>query len=196
MNLSIFESEILAIIGQNGTGKTTLIKLILGMEKPDYGCIEIFGKKVEKYRKKDLYTKIGLVFQNPENQFIKDTVYKDMLFSLKNKRVDEKKKIDIVDNMLRRYRLLDFKERSPFILSQGQKRRLSVAQMLLTEQKIIFLDEPTYGQDWENRVELMSDMKALQSEGCTIVIITHNIELAKKYADRVVKMEKGIIVGE
>ena len=93
--------------------------------------------------------------------------------------------------MLKRFHLEEEKDKSPFVLSQGQKRRLSVASMLLTNQEILFLDEPTYGQDFENRQELMKDMQKLVESGITIVMITHDLSLVRQYATRVIEIENG-----
>lgn len=191
LDLDIYQQDFLAIVGNNGVGKTTLMKLIFRICSPTYGSIHLYGKPVESYRKKDLYHMIGLVFQNPENQFIKNTVYDELMFSLKRVKIKAEEKEDKVQDMLQRFHLEKEKNKSPFILSQGQKRRLSVAEMLLTNQQILFLDEPTYGQDFENRQELMKDLKKLCQEGITIVMITHDLELVKQYATRVVRLESG-----
>ena len=191
LSLAVRRQEFLAIVGENGVGKTTLMRLIFRIFSQDAGKIELFGRPVESYRKKDLYHLIGLVFQNPENQFIKNTVYEELMFSLKRVRISQEEKERWVQEMLERFHLAQEKEKSPFVLSQGQKRRLSVADMLLTNQEILFLDEPTYGQDFENRQELMKDMQKLVEEGITIVMITHDLSLVRQYATRVVELEDG-----
>ena len=136
---------------------------------------------------------MGLVFQNPENQFITNTVFDEMMFSLKRVPISQEEKEARVNKMLEKFHLEHEKEKSPFALSQGQKRRLSVASMLLTNQQVLFLDEPTYGQDFENRQELMKDMQELVENGITIVMITHDLSLVKQYATRVVRIEKGTV---
>lgn len=117
-----------------------------------------------------------------------------MMFSLKRVRISEEEKKLRVNEMLQRFHLEGEIEKSPFVLSQGQKRRLSVASMLLTKQKILFLDEPTYGQDFENRHELMKDMCELVREGITIVMITHDLSLVRQYATRVVELASGKVI--
>lgn len=193
LNLSVRKQEFLAIVGENGVGKTTLMRLIFRINTQDAGTIRLFGRPVESYRKKELYHLIGLVFQNPENQFIKNTVYEELMFSLKRVRISAEEKEKRVQEMLEKFHLAQEKDKSPFVLSQGQKRRLSVADMLLTHQKILFLDEPTYGQDFENRQELMKDMEKLVEEGITIVMITHDLSLVRQYATRVVELEGGSV---
>ena len=169
------------------------MKLLFKVNKLDSGDIRIYGKSISAYRTKQLYHKMGLVFQNPENQFITNTVFDEMMFSLKQVPISMEEKEQRVNSMLERFHLEDEKEKSPFALSQGQKRRLSVASMLLTDQKVLFLDEPTYGQDFENRQELMKDMQELIKKGITIVMITHDMALVKQYATRVVRIEKGTV---
>lgn len=193
-NLNINKKELLAIIGENGVGKSTLMKLIFKVNTPDKGEISVLGKPLKSYKSKELYNKIGLVFQNPENQFITNTVWDEMMFSLKRVKASKEEKEKVVQEMLEQFHLENEKEKSPFVLSQGQKRRLSVASMLLTNQEILFLDEPTYGQDFENRQELMKDMEKLIERGITIVMITHDMQLVKQYATRVVEIENGTIV--
>lgn len=193
IDLEIYRQDFLAIIGNNGVGKSTLMRLLFKINRPDQGKIEVFGRDLKSCRTKELYQKMGLVFQNPENQFIANTVQDEMLFSLRRVRISDKEKKARVDDMLKRFRLENEKEKNPFILSQGQKRRLSVASMLLTDQQLLFLDEPTYGQDFENRQELMKDMQMLADRGITIVMITHDLSLVKQYATRVVEISDGKI---
>ena len=196
MNLQIYKQEFLAITGKNGVGKTTLMRVIFQIFRQNEGEIFLYGKPVDSYRKKELYRKIGLVFQNPEEQFVTNTVWDEMMFSLKKVKISQQEKEEKVENMLRRFHLETEKEKSPFVLSQGQKRRLSVASMLLTDQQILFLDEPTYGQDYENRLELMDDMEMLRREGVTIIMITHDMSLVKQYATREVEIADGHVVSE
>lgn len=194
LSLKVYKQEFLAILGENGVGKSTLMKLIFKVCKPDSGKIRLFGKELSAYRSKNLYHLIGLVFQNPENQFITNTVWDELMFSLKRVNCSQEEKEERVQKMLTQFHLEKEREKSPFVLSQGQKRRLSVASMLLTNQKILFLDEPTYGQDFENRQELMKDMQKLTEEGITIVMITHDLSLVRQYATRVIKIENGHVI--
>ena len=193
VNFQIKERDFLAILGENGAGKSTMLNLIFQIYRQTKGRILLRGKPVESYRRKELYRRIGLVFQNPENQFVTNTVMDEMMFSLKKEKISQEEKEARVKEMLQRFHLENDVEKSPFVLSQGQKRRLSVATMLLTGQKMLFLDEPTYGQDFENRHELMRDMQKLNENGVTVIMITHDMTLVKEYADRVVVLKDGRI---
>ena len=193
LDLEIYNREFLAITGKNGVGKTTLMRVIFQILKQNGGNIFLYGKNISTYRKKDLYRMIGLVFQNPEDQFATNTVWDEMMFSLKKSKISREEKETKIQKMLERFHLEKDKDKSPFVLSQGQKRRLSVASMLLTDQKILFLDEPTYGQDYENRQELMKDMEKLRRDGVTIIMITHDMSLVKQYATREIKISGGCV---
>lgn len=191
IDLTIFRQDFLAVVGENGAGKSTLLQIIFQIMKQNEGTIQLYEKPIEEYKKKELYRKLGLVFQNPENQFVTNSVMDELMFSLRKERLDRKEKEEKVLRVLRQFNLEEHKDKSPFVLSQGQKRRLSVATMLLTEQKILFLDEPTYGQDFENRHELMRDMQELNKKGTTIIMITHDLDLVAEYASRVVEIQDG-----
>lgn len=193
LSLSIPRGDFLAIIGENGAGKSTFMKVLFQICKSDRGQIFFHQKPIGQYKKRTLYQSMGLVFQNPESQFVKNTVYEEMAFSLKKSHLSKEEVHDKIMNMLQRFHLEEFVERSPFVLSLGQKRRLSVAIMLLTNQEILFLDEPTYGQDFENRMELMSDLQKLNDQGITIVMITHDMSIVEAYAKRVAVLENGTI---
>lgn len=188
--MKIYPGELLAITGENGAGKSTLLKLLFKLEKPNAGMIRIDGRNLEIYPTKKLYQRMGLVFQNPEHQFVTNCVRDELMFSLKRTGLQLKQKTELVENALKQYDLTSVQDHSPFALSQGQKRRLSVACMLLTGQDILFLDEPTYGQDPENRHELMRHMQQLAKTGVTVVMITHDMELVRQYATRVIHLEK------
>lgn len=191
LSMDIKRQDFVAIVGESGVGKTTLARLIFRICNRDSGEINLYGKSIDSYKTKDLYNQMGFVFQNPENQFMCNTVFEEMMFSLKRVNIPIEEKEARLKSMLEKFHLDKDVEQSPFVLSQGQKRRLSVASMLLTNQKILFLDEPTYGQDFENRQELMKDMKSLVEEGITIVMITHDKALARQYATRVIEIVDG-----
>ncbi|WP_350455126.1 ABC transporter ATP-binding protein [Slackia heliotrinireducens] len=194
VDLTVYQEDFLAVVGQNGTGKSTLFNVIFGLYEQQSGSVELFGQDTRTMRKKDMYRTMGLVFQNPELQFITNQVDDELMASLKDEPMSDGEKHDRVNAMLERYGLLPYAGQSPFVLSQGQKRRLSVATMLLTSQKMLFLDEPTYGQDAQNRIELMDEMLRLNSQGVAIVMITHDLELIRRYAKRVVCLDSGKVV--
>lgn len=191
MGMTIRRGDFLALVGPNGVGKSTLMNIIFRVYDNYEGTIRFDGRELREVAKSELYKVIGLVFQNPELQFVTNDVYGELMYSLKNAALTEEEKEAKVIAMLERFHLLDYRNKSPFILSQGQKRRLSVASMLLTGQSILFLDEPTYGQDYENKTELMELLKDLNRDGVTIVVITHDMSIVAEYARHVILMHNG-----
>ncbi len=193
VSLDVAKNSIVAIVGQNGSGKTTLTSLLIGLNRPDSGSISVAGLDATKAPIRDLSRKIGYVFQYPEHQFITDTVYDEIAFSLKGMELDASEIEERVNSMLERFKLENFKNRHPFALSRGQKRRLSVASMLVMRPEIFILDEPTTGQDWSNVANLMSILSDLHKEGLTFIMVTHSMSLVAQYAQRVVVMHQGNI---
>lgn len=192
LNFKVMEGEFVAIVGANGAGKSTLLNIIFKVLENYSGNVVAMNSNLRDIEKKQLYNEFGLVFQNPEWQFITNDVNSELCFSLKNIEIQEKEKQIRVNEMLERFHLISEKQKSPFILSQGQKRRLSVATMLLTQQKVLFLDEPTYGQDYENKVELMNLLIELNRSGITIIMVTHDMSLVSEYANSVIFLLDGV----
>lgn len=193
ITLQVRQDDFIAVVGSNGVGKSTLFNVIFRLHEPQSGCIELMGRDMRDMSDREIYRIMGLVFQNPELQFVTNQVDEELMASLKDEDIPESLKRKRVNDMLERYGLVNFAHESPFILSQGQKRRLSVATMLLTNQKLLFLDEPTYGQDQQNRIELMDELVRLNRNGTAIAMITHDLALIKRYAKRVLSIDGGDI---
>lgn len=186
LSFNLNSGEIIALLGKNGAGKTTLSKILGGMETRFSGKVIYRGKNIKKISKKKLYSELTYVFQNPEHQFIKDSV-RDEIELFKEIHGDEMS----LDTILARYNLAGVKNENPFALSGGEKRRLSVAIMLSKKHKILILDEPTYGLDYSNTRELMDQIKDLANKGMGVIIITHNMNLVKEYATKALVLKKG-----
>mgnify|MGYP005852610561 CR=1 FL=1 len=189
ITLKIEDGEFLGIIGETGSGKTTLIELMAGLIKPTSGTVRINGRDINKkgYDRKALRRLIGVVFQYPEHQLFEETVYKDIAFGPLKTGVPEE---EIEKRVRRSMRLmeLDFdglKDLSPFELSGGQKRRVAIAGVLATEPKILILDEPVAGLDPSGRSHLMNLIGRLNAEGVTIIMITHSMDDLAENARRV-----------
>ncbi|BDF33241.1 putative ABC transporter ATP-binding protein [Lachnospiraceae bacterium] len=191
IDIRIERKDFVAVVGANGAGKSTFLKVLFRVLSPYQGSLRVGGNELDSYDKKLLYRDFGLVFQNPEDQFVTNKVYDELMFSLKKSGMSEAEKEKQVNGMLERFHLDSEREKSPFLLSQGQKRRLSVAAMLLTGQKVLILDEPTYGQDYDNQRELMELMRELNREGVTIIVVTHDMTLVADYADKVIVLVDG-----
>lgn len=191
MNFSLHKGEIAAIVGPNGAGKSTLSKILMGLLKPEKGAILVKGTNIKNINPKDLGEHMGLVFQNPEHQFIKMTVEKEMALSLEIRKQCPEVIKDTVDSYLFMFDLDKHRLSNPFSLSQGQKRRLSTASMMINGQSILILDEPTYGQDRTNLNELINLLYKINSEGTSILMITHDMDMVLNCCDRVIQLENG-----
>lgn len=191
INLSLSSGEIIAIVGKNGVGKSTLLQLMSGILTPKTGSRLLLNKKYEELSEREIRKEMGYVFQNPEHQFITDTVYDEIAFGMKLNHVNQQKIDRNVDDLLDRFHLTTHKWSNPFALSGGQKRRLSVATMLEETPSVLLFDEPTFGQDAQTTEELMQMLQRLQKQGTAIVFVTHDMDLVDKYCERVYVVNRG-----
>lgn len=184
--------EMIACLGPSGGGKTSLFLTLLG-QKPYTGSIFLDGTgEIKRMKHKDLFRRIGIVFQNPGNQFITVSVLDEVKESLKiwKKESDETADQEARE-LLASYGLEHCVKYSPYMLSQGQQRRLGVLAMLAGGQRILLMDEPTYGQDGRTTRAIMEQMKERTKEGLTVIFSTHDEAVAYRYADRIWRVEKG-----
>lgn len=193
LSFSVDEGDFLAIVGPNGSGKTTLAKILTGLLKPSSGTISLYGEDILTIAPLEISKKMGFVFQNPEHQFLSDTVYNEIALSLRLANKSEEFIKKKVNDLLKQFELIEFKEKNPFSLSQGQKRRLSVATMLLWDQDILIFDEPTYGQDFKNSQQMWNILRDLNSAGKTIIVITHDMNFVSELTEKVILFFEGEI---
>lgn len=193
VDFEICQGEIVAIVGQNGAGKSTLSKLLVGLLKPTHGELTMFGRKARQWKVQDLATQIALVFQNPEHQFLCDTVHEELAYSLLAQGIDDPAIVESrVQDMLKRLEITETADSHPFSLSAGAKRRLGVAVMLIAgSAKLLIVDEPTYGQDRRLTESLMHLINNLRQEGITVLMITHDMRLVDSHIERAIVMANG-----
>lgn len=194
ISLTVRRGDFLAIVGANGAGKTTLAKHFADILHPARGKVLIDGKDVTGLSSKEMIRHIGFVFQNPEHQFVTDSVEHELSFGLRLMGLPEPEIDRRVSRTLERFGLTKYRHASPFTLSHGEKRRLSVATMVIVGQDILILDEPTFGQDMRNAGELLQLLRSLNDEGRTIIIITHDIGVVAGYAKSVAAMAGGKVI--
>lgn len=198
LDLKIDDGEMVGIIGNTGSGKSTFVRLIAGLIKSDSGKIIIDGDDItnKKFNKKILRRKLGIVFQFPEMQLFEQTVEKDIFFGLKQYKLtyDEKYKRAKEALELLGLNFEKIKDKSPLALSGGEKRKVAVAGILVCKPKYLIFDEPIAGLDCNSRESFMKLLLALKQNGTTIIIISHNADYLAEYADRILVMDGGKIV--
>jgi energy-coupling factor transporter ATP-binding protein EcfA2 len=194
IDLNVRKQELLAIVGQNGSGKSTLAALLNGLLKPSGGRVLVDGKQTNHYKFAELAKRVAYIFQVPEKQFVRNNVYDEMEHGLKALKVSKEERDRMVMEVLANVRLGDRKDISPYLLSHGQKRRLSVACMVIAKPEVVILDEPTFGQDWQHARGLMDYMRELADSGAAVTFITHDMRLVAEYADRCVAMSDGELI--
>lgn len=198
VNLVIPDGQFIGLIGHTGSGKSTLIQHLNGLLKPTGGNIYYNGADINDtgYNKKELRSKVGLVFQYPEHQLFEVDVFSDVCFGPKNLGLD-KKEVE-----LRAYAALkqvgiqdEYFYQSPFDLSGGQKRRVAIAGVLAMKPEVLVLDEPTAGLDPKGRDEILDQIAKLRKEtGMTVILVSHSMEDVAKYVDRIIVMNKSRVM--
>ncbi|NLN07003.1 MAG: energy-coupling factor transporter ATPase [Firmicutes bacterium] len=179
INLTIEQGEYLAIIGQTGSGKSTLVQHLNGLLKPTSGRILIDGKEVDKTAYREIRRRVGLIFQFPEQQLFAETVFEDVAFGPKNLGLPEAEVRRRVENAMLLVGLdpQELGDRSPFTLSGGQMRRIAMAGVLAMEPEVLILDEPAAGLDPRGKKEILDQIDRLhREEGLTVVLVSHSME--------------------
>ena len=191
VSLDVYEGEWLAIIGHNGSGKSTLAKMMNGLLEASSGKIYIDGQLLTEDTVYEARRKVGMVFQNPDNQFVGTTVEDDIAFGLENIGMPRDEMVQKINASLEMVRMTKFKEKEPARLSGGQKQRVAIAGMIALAPKVVILDEATSMLDPQGRFEVISTIQQLHKDkGITVISITHDLDEAAQ-ADRVLLMEGG-----
>ncbi|MFQ6063180.1 MAG: energy-coupling factor ABC transporter ATP-binding protein, partial [Methanosarcinales archaeon] len=196
INLKIGSGEMVALIGNNGSGKTTLLLHFATILKPTDGILYFKGKDTKKLDPYTLAGEVGVVFQNPDLMLFCDTVLEEVSFGPRNLNISESEVNNRVNSALKAMNLQDLKYEPPLALSRGQRFRVAVASILSMKPDLILLDEPTTGQDKVHIESLMQYLKKLTKTGITVVFITHDLETALKYADRLMVLNSGKIIAD
>lgn len=196
VSFSIKKGSFVSIVGHNGSGKSTLAKLLVGLLKPTSGSIVIDGISINDEQLNEIRKKVGIVFQNPDNQFVGVTVRHDIAFGLENQRIeaeDMEKKVLYYAELVG---MQDFLKKEPHQLSGGQKQRVAIASALAMEQDIIIFDEATSMLDPKGVKDMMGIIRKIHAHyHKTILMITHDLRLAS-YADHMLVMKDGMLMKE
>ncbi len=195
IKLQVRKGEFVGILGSNGSGKTTLLKVMDGLAREYKGSVLLDGKDVRKLSAKDIYQKMGLVFQNPDDQLFAPTVFEDVAFGPLNMGYKEQETARRVETALKAVDMDGFAKKSIHNLSFGQKKRICIAGLLAMGHEILLLDEPTAGLDPMGEYKMMSLLTKLnREEGVTIVMATHSVDLVPLFLNALYILSKGRIV--
>lgn len=196
VSLEIRDGEFVAIMGSNGAGKTTLVKHFNGLLKPASGEVFVGGVSTRSVSTASLAREVGFVFQNPDHQLFCETVEEEVAYALKNFGFEEgivKSRVTWALNLLG---LTQYRQTSPFMLSGGERKRLALASVLAWDPQVVVLDEPTIGQDYEQKEKLRQFIVQLNAQGKTVVVVTHDVEFVADCGPRIVLMAEGKIVAD
>ena len=196
VSLKIADGEFVAIMGQNGAGKTTLVKHFNGLLKPSQGRVLVDGTDTTKTSVAKLARDVGFVFQNPDHQLFCETVEEEIAFALRNFGFKEdviEKRITWALNLLS---LSQYRKTSPFMLSGGERKRVALASVLAWDPRILILDEPTIGQDHEQKEKLRQFILQMRTQDKTIIMVTHDVEFVAECNPRVLLMLEGEIIAD
>lgn len=194
LNLDIHQGEHVALIGSNGAGKSTLMKLMVGLLKPNAGTVSLFNEDIGEKKAEDLSRQVSLVYQNPEEMFIKDSIRSDIAYAMEVRGIPDWKQR--TDELLARFRLTELQNRDGRLMSGGQMRRASLAIGIALNPAVLLLDEPTANLDIATRREILSVLEDMKDVIQTAIIATHDMQLVCQWADRIVVLNGGNVVAD
>ncbi len=196
LSFSVQKGEWLAIVGHNGSGKSTLARILNGLLLPQTGAVTIEGVQLNEDSIWDIRRKIGMVFQNPDNQFVGTTVQDDIAFGMENNGISRETMASRIERVIDMVKMRDFLEHEPHQLSGGQKQRVAIAGVLAVQPDLIILDEATSMLDPIGRAEVLETIREIKNESqITVMSITHDLEEAAR-ADRIIVMNQGQLFAE
>lgn len=192
-SLAVGRGEYVAIVGGNGSGKTTLAKHMNGLLHPTTGVVSVCGMRTDETSVATLARKVGYVFQNPDHQLFCTSVEEEVRFGLDNIGVSKAEATAKAEAAMERLKITALRDKPPFTLSLGDRRKVTIASVLAADPEILVLDEPTTGLDLHDSDHLMSTLRALNDSGRTIVLISHDMRLVAEHVERTVVMAGGRI---
>lgn len=196
VSLEIGQGERVAILGPNGSGKSTLILLIAGLLTPKSGDITVFGQKTTSKDFQKFRSRIGIVFQDPDDQLFTQSVIEDIEYGPKNLKLPEDDIKQRSQHVLEKMGIEHLKDRPPHRLSFGEKKKVSLATALVLKPELLILDEPTANLDLVSRRGLIDTLSELNKSGTTVIVSTHDVEALPELADRIIVISHGVLHGE
>ena len=196
INFKIYEGEMTSIVGKNGAGKSTLAKLLCGFEKQNKGIIRLKGKDITNDNIKERAKTIGYVMQNPNQMISKPMIFEEVALSLEVAHVPADEIEQRVHKALKICGLYEFRNWPISALSYGQKKRVTIASILVQNPQVLILDEPTAGQDFRHYTEIMEFLKELNHQGITVLMITHDMHLMLEYTNRCLVFSEGNLISD
>lgn len=196
INLAVYEGEKIAVMGSNGAGKSTFFLNLNGVLSPDRGEILMEGKRIGKKELKELRKRVGFVFQDADSQIIASNVRAEISFGPMNMGLKKDEVIKRVESAIEYMDLKGFEDRAPHYLSGGEKKRVSIADILAMETEILIFDEPMAALDPVNSENVEKILNRLHSDGKTIIIATHDVDFAYRFADRIIVFYDGNIIAD
>ena len=196
MSLKIGKGEMVSIVGRNGAGKSTLSKLICGFEAPDAGVIRFAGRDIAADSIRERAQHIGYVMQNPNQMISKTMIYDEVALGLAKSGLPPAAVREKVEDTLKICGLYPFRNWPISALSFGQKKRVTIASVLVLRPELIILDEPTAGQDFRHYTEIMEFLRGVNKQGVTVVMITHDMHLMLEYTPRALVFSNGRLIAD
>ncbi len=194
LSFHVKRGEFAALIGENGAGKSTLSKLCNRLLKPHTGDVLVQGQNTRTTKSSVLARSVGYLFQNPDRQICQNTIKNEIMFGLSYLSKDKEENERRCSRMIERFCFEE--EQDPFNLSRGERQRVALASILVCEPELLILDEPPTGLDYRECVQIMEMITQLHQAGTTIVMVTHDMELVQDYADRVLVLNHGKLIGD
>jgi energy-coupling factor transport system ATP-binding protein len=194
VSVTIDRGEFVAIIGQNGSGKTTFVKHLNGLLRATTGTVYVNGQDVSKHKVSEMARVVGYCFQNPDHQIFCDTVYKEVAYGPRNLHLSQAEIEERVIEALGAVGMLHLQASMPRDLSKGQRQRLAVAAVLSMRPEVLIIDEPTTGQDFRDGVDMLNLVQQLNQAGHTVLFITHDMPMVARFAQRVIVLRDGQIL--
>lgn len=194
VSFAVEDGEFVAFVGTNGAGKSTTMRLVNGLIKPDSGEVLIDGVPTTQLKTSELARKIGFLFQNPDNQICSSTVKGELLFGLNVLGVDPQEASRRVDDVIETFGFNP--DDDPFLLNRGTRQLLALASIMVLETPVVVLDEPTTGLDFRECVKVMESIRRLHGSGTTIIMVCHDMEVVADFAQRVIVMNDGKVIDQ